>query len=58
MKVMIVLANGAEYVVDCNEMYQNLFDGVFEFTDDDGKIIGKVGLKHVVAWLVVRGDEE
>lgn len=58
MKVMIVLTNGAEYVVDCKEMFQNLFDGVFEFKDDDGKTIGKVGLKHVVAWFVVRGDEE
>lgn len=58
MKVMIVLTNGAEYVVDCKEMFQNFFDGVFEFKDDDGKIIGKVGLKHVVAWFVVRGDEE
>lgn len=56
MKVMIVLTNGAEYVVNCKEMFQNFFDGVFEFKDDDGKIIGKVGIKHVVAWFVVRGD--
>lgn len=58
MKIMIVLTNGVEYVVDCKEMFRNMFDGVFEFKDDDGEIIGKVSIKHVVAWFVIRGDEE
>lgn len=58
MTIMIVLTNGAEYVVECKEMLQSYADGALEFIDDDEKTIGKVGLKHVVAWFVGRGDEE